>query len=160
MSSPRTILVTGARDWPDPRRVADTLDHAAEQADEPVRLLVGDAPGADAHARAWAERRDVPVEVFPARSGQLPGEGRPRRAAGPERNRAMLDRLDRAEGERLVVAFHDDLDGRSTGTCHCAGEARRRGYPVTLVTGAGREFLPPRPDPPARARELREAALG
>jgi hypothetical protein len=160
MSGPRTILVTGARDWPDPRRVADTLDHAAEQAEGAVRLLVGDAPGADTHARAWAERRGVPVEVFPARWGQMGAEGNHRGAAGPERNRAMLDRLDRAEGQRLVLAFHDDLTGRSRGTRHCAREARRRGYPVALVTGADRQLLPPRPDPPARARALRAAALG
>src|SRR5215213_4626984 len=160
MTLPRTILVAGAREWPDGRRVAEVLDQAAEQAEGGVRLLVGDAPGADAHARAWAEARGVPIEVFPARWAQMAAEGKPRRAAGPERNRAMLDRLDQAEGERLVVAFHDDLGGRSKGTRQCAGEARRRGYPVALVTSAGRELLPPRPDREGRARELRAAALG
>jgi hypothetical protein len=157
----RTVLATGARDWSADRRIAETLDRAAEQvAGGAVRLLVGDAPGADAHARAWAEARGVPVEVFPARWAELAAAGKPRRAAGPERNRAMLDRLDRAEGERLVVAFHDDLDGRSRGTRHCTAEARRRGYPVALVTSAGHELLPPRPDRQARARELRTVALG
>jgi hypothetical protein len=157
MTLPRTILVTGARDWRNARRVAEVLDQAAAQAEGGVRLLVGDAPGADAHARVWAEARGVPVEVFEARWAQMAAEGKPRRAAGPERNRAMLDRLDRAEGERLVVAVHDDLSGHSKGTRQCAGEARRRGYPVTLVTSAGRELLPPRPDRQGRA--LREAAL-
>jgi hypothetical protein len=90
----------------------------------------------------------------------MAAEGKPRRAAGPERNRAMLDRLDQAAGGRLVVAFHDDLNHRSKGTRHCATEARRRGYPVALVTSAGRELLPPRPDRQAGARELGEAALG
>jgi hypothetical protein len=155
----RVILVTGARDWPDPRRVAEVLDHAAGQAGGPLRLLVGDAPGADSHARAWAKQHGVPVEVVPARWDEMAGEGRPRRAAGPERNRAMLDRLDRAEAERLVLAFHDDLHCRSTGTRHCTSEARRRGYPVALVTSTGRQLLPPRPNPPDRARALREAAL-
>jgi hypothetical protein len=158
---PRTVLVTGARDWSADRRVAEVLDQAAEQvAGGEVRLLVGDAPGADAHARAWAERHGAPVEVFSGRWAQMAAAGKPRRAAGPERNRAMLDRLDQAEGERLVVAFHDDLDGRSRGTRHCVGEARRRGYPVALHTSAGRTLLPPRPDRQARARELRTAALG
>jgi hypothetical protein len=159
MTLPRTILVTGARDWRDARRVVEVLDQAA-RAGEGVRLLVGDAPGADAHARAWAEARGVPVEVFQARWAQMAAEGKPRGAAGPQRNRAMLDRLDRSDGERLVVAIHDDLDGRSKGTRHCVGEARRRGYPVALVTSAGRELLPPRPGRQARGRELREAALG
>jgi len=152
-------MVTGARDWSADRRVAEVLDQAAE-AEGGVRLLVGDAPGADAHARAWAERRDVPVEVVPARWAQLAAEGKPRRAAGPERNRAMLDRLDHAEGERLVVAFHDDLNDCSKGTRYCVTEARKRGYPVALVTSAGRTLLPPRPDQNGRARDLRAAALG
>jgi Bifunctional DNA primase/polymerase, N-terminal/YspA, cpYpsA-related SLOG family len=156
---PRTVLVTGARDWSADRRVAEVLDQAAEIAGAGVRLLVGDAPGADAHARAWAERRGVPVEVVPARWAQMAAAGKSRRAAGPERNRAMLDRLDHAEGERLVVAFHDDLNGRSRGTRHCAAEARRRGYPVALVTSAGRTLLPPRPNQNGRARDLRAAAL-
>src|SRR6266571_5562492 len=160
MSSPRTILATGARDWPDPHRVAETLDHTAEQADGAVRLLVGDTPGADTHARAWADRRGVPVEMFRSRWDEMPGEGTPRRAAGPARNQALLDRLDQAKGERLVLAFHDDLDHRSKGTRHCTDQARRRGYPVTLVTSANRQLLPPHPDPPARARQLRAAALG
>jgi Bifunctional DNA primase/polymerase, N-terminal/YspA, cpYpsA-related SLOG family len=157
---PRTVLVTGARDWSAGRRVAEVLDQAAEHAGAGVRLLVGDAPGADAHARAWAEARGVPVEVVPARWAQMAAEGKPRGAAGPERNRAMLDRLDQAIGERLVVAFHDDLDHRSRGTRHCVAQARRRGYPVALVTSAGRELLPPRLDRQGRARELRAAALG
>jgi hypothetical protein len=158
---PRTVLVTGARDWSADRRVAEVLDQAAEQvAGGEVRLLVGDAPGADAHARAWAERHGVPVEVVPARWAQMAAAGKPRNAAGPERNRAMLDRLDHAEGERLVVAFHDDLDGRSRGTRYCAAEARRRGYPVALVTSAGRTLLLPQPDQQVQARALRNAALG
>jgi hypothetical protein len=158
MTLPRTILVTGARDWSAGHRVAEVLDQAAERAGAGVRLLVGDAPGADAHARAWAEARGVPVEVFQARWTQT-AEGKPRRAAGPERKRAMLDRLDQALGERLVVAFHDDLDHRSKGTRQCATEARRRGYPVALVTSAGRELLPPRPDRQGPARQLLTAAL-
>src|SRR6266702_358207 len=105
MSSPRTILATGARDWPDPHRVAETLDHTAEQADGAVRLLVGDTPGADTHARAWADRRGV---------------------AGPARNQALIDRLDQAKGERLVLAFHADLAHLSKGTRHCTDQARRR----------------------------------
>jgi hypothetical protein len=156
----RTILVTGARDWRDARRVVEVLDQAAEHAGAVVRVLVGDAPGADAHARAWAEAHGVPVEVFQARWAQMAAEGKPRRAAGPERNRAMLDRLDQAAGERLVIAFHDDLDHRSKGTRQCATEARRRGYPVALHTSDGGQLLPPRPDQRSHARELRAAALG
>jgi hypothetical protein len=135
-----TILVTGGRDWPDSDRLAEVLDHAA--GGEQVRLLVGDCPtGADGHARAWAERRGVPAEVLPARWEQMAAEGKPRRAAGPLRNLALLDRLDQAEGQRRVLAFHGDL-GRSRGTRHCVRAARRRGYPVTLVGPTTRQLLP------------------
>ncbi len=80
MTPPRTILVTGARDWRDARRVAEVLDQAAAQAGGGVRLLVGDASGADVHARAWAEARGVPVEVVGACWAQMAAEGKPRRA--------------------------------------------------------------------------------
>jgi Bifunctional DNA primase/polymerase, N-terminal/YspA, cpYpsA-related SLOG family len=135
-----TILVTGGRYWPDPDRLAEVLDHAA--GGEQVRLLVGDCPtGADQHARLWAERRGLSAEVIPARWQQMAAEGKPRRAAGPLRNLALLDRLDQAEGQRRVLAFHHDL-GRSRGTRHCVTAARRRGYPVTLIGPTTRQLLP------------------
>jgi hypothetical protein len=155
----RTILVTGARDWPDGPRVAEVLNQAAEHAPEGIRLLVGTGPGADQFARAWAERRGVPGEEFPGHWSQVAADGKPRRSAGPELNRAMLDRLDQAEGERLVVAFHDDLGRRSEGTRRCVVEASRRGYPVALVTSSERATLPPQLDRHGLTWQLRDAAL-
>jgi hypothetical protein len=159
MTAPTTILVTGDRRWRHPDRLAQVLDQAAAEAGGRVRLLVGDCPtGADRHAARWARQRGVPVQVFRARWAQMAAEGRPRRAAGPLRNRAMLDALDRAEGERLVVAFHDDLV-RSRGTRQCVAEARRRGYPVTVIDATGRQTLPARRAEPGPV-ELRAAAVG
>jgi hypothetical protein len=137
-----TILVSGDRRWTHPDRLAQVLDQAVAEADGPVRLLVGDCPtGADRHAARWARQRGVAFEVFRARWAQMAAEGRPRRAAGPLRNLAMLDALDQADGARLVVAFHDDL-ARSRGTRHLVRAARARAYPVTLVTATDRELLP------------------
>jgi hypothetical protein len=159
MTAPTTILVTGDRNWSHPDRLAQVLDQTAAEAGGRVRLLVGDCPtGADRHAARWASQHGVPVQVFRARWEQMAAEGRPRRAAGPLRNRAMLDALDRAEGERLVVAFHHDL-GRSRGTRQCVAAARHRGYPVTLVDGTGQQTLPARRGDPGPV-ELRQAALG
>jgi O-acetyl-ADP-ribose deacetylase (regulator of RNase III) len=142
MTGITTILVSGDRRWTHPDRLAQVLDQAAAEAGGPVRLLVGDCPtGADRHAARWARQRGVAFEVFPARWAQMAAEGRPRQAAGPLRNLAMLDALDQADGARLVVAFHDDLSG-SRGTRHLVRAAHGRGYPVTLVTGTGRELLP------------------
>ena len=141
MTAPATILVSGDRRWTHPDRLAQVLDQAVVEAGGSVRLLVGDCPtGADRHALRWARQRGIPVQVFPARWGQMATEGKPRRAAGPLRNLAMLDALDQAPGGRMIVAFHDDL-GRSRGTRHLVRAARTRGYPVTLVSGAGRELL-------------------
>jgi hypothetical protein len=68
MTAQHMILVTGSRHWSHPERLAQTLDQVAAQAAGPVRLLVGDCPtGADRHALRWAQRRGVPVQVFPAR---------------------------------------------------------------------------------------------
>jgi hypothetical protein len=156
----RTILVAGSRDWSDSQRLTETLDRAATQAGGGVRLLVGDAPGADAHARVWADRHGVPVEIFEAPWNREAGKGEPDHVAGPEASRAMLDRLDQAAGERLVVAFDDDPPRLSVHTAHCTDEARRRGYPVALVTGVGQVTLPPRPAAGGRQRTLREAAHG
>jgi Bifunctional DNA primase/polymerase, N-terminal/YspA, cpYpsA-related SLOG family len=139
-ASQTTILVTGGRDWSHPDRLAAVLDHAA--GGQQVRLLVGDCPtGADQHARAWAERRGVPAEVLSARWEQMQAEGKPRRAAGPLRNLALLDQLDQVQGQRRVLAFHHDLS-HSRGTRHCVTAARRRGYPVTLVGPTTRQLLP------------------
>jgi O-acetyl-ADP-ribose deacetylase (regulator of RNase III) len=144
MTTVTTILVTGDRRWTHPDRLAQVLDQTAAKAGGPVRLLVGDCPtGADRHALRWARHRGVAFEVFPARWQQMAAEGKPRRAAGPLRNLAMLDALDQTAGQRLMIAFHDDL-ARSRGTRQLVWAARGRGYPVTLVTGTGRELLPAR----------------
>jgi O-acetyl-ADP-ribose deacetylase (regulator of RNase III) len=151
MTTPTTILVSGDRRWSHPDRLTQVLDQATAEVGGPVRLLVGDCPtGADRHALRWARRRGVPVQVFQARWAQMAAEGRPRRAAGPLRNLAMLEALDRVPGGRLVVAFHDDL-ARSRGTRQLVRAARACGHPVTLVSDTGRELLPATTAVPAAA---------
>jgi Bifunctional DNA primase/polymerase, N-terminal/YspA, cpYpsA-related SLOG family len=159
MTTPTTILVTGDRRWSHPDRLARVLDQAAADAGGPVQLLVGDCPtGADRHVVRWARQRGIPLQVFRARWAQMAAEGRPRRAAGPLRNLAMLDVLDQADGDRRVLAFHDDL-ARSRGTRQLVAAARRRGYPVTLIHATGQQTLPARHREPG-SLELRQAALG
>ena len=85
---------------------------------ERFTVIHGDAPGADTLAGRWAHQRAVQVEAFPA------DWDRHGKAAGPIRNRQMLD-----TNPDLVVAFPG---GR--GTADTVTEARRRGIKITEVT--------------------------
>jgi hypothetical protein len=133
-----TMVVTGDRDWQHPKilRLA-LLGIALGYLDEDghgFELLVGDCPtGADMETRGLCERAGIPYHVFHARWDQMQAEGKPRNAAGPLRNREMLDALQACPGEQLVVAFHDHLEA-SKGTRDCVQEAKRRGLPVYLVS--------------------------
>lgn len=131
------LLVTGGRDYRDRAHVFATLD--AIHAETPVTLLVhGAATGADGLARDWAIERGIKHFPFPAdwndihhpeavvkqrRDGTLYDA-----AAGPRRNRRMLD-----EGKPdMVLAFPGDK-----GTGNCIWEATQRGVPVRRCKAAG-----------------------
>jgi len=108
------VLVCGGRGFSDCKLVFDTLDRLAKS--EVVDCIIeGDAPGVDRMAGAWAKRRRVDLRLFPA-DWQTYG-----RAAGPIRNRKMLD-----EGKPdLVIAFPG---GR--GTANMVEQAERAGVRV------------------------------
>ena len=107
------VLVCGGRDFQDKARVFATLDGL-----DPALVIHGGARGADALAGEWAESRGVECQVYPAdwrRHG---------RAAGPIRNREMLEQ----SKPDLVVAFPGGV-----GTAHMARIARAAGYRVIEV---------------------------
>lgn len=120
MAWPRGLLgmrvaVTGGRHYADRAAVWAALD-AVERKHPGFMLVHGDCPtGADAHAAAWAEATQHPVEAFPAAWERLG-----RRRAGPIRNQAMVD-----SGLDGCVAFPG-----GTGTSHMVGCCRRAGVPV------------------------------
>lgn len=88
------LLVCGGRDFADKDRLHHALDFL--DARRAVAVLIhGAAPGADILARDWAIARGIPHEPYPADWG---AHGR---AAGPIRNKRMLDE-GRPDG---VVAF-------------------------------------------------------
>ncbi len=134
-----TVVVTGDRNWTHPKMlrlviVGLALGYLADDGASGFELLVGDCPtGADQETRGVCERASIPHRVFHARWDQMAAEGKPRNAAGPLRNREMLDALQAAQGERLVVAFHDNLV-TSKGTLDCVREAKQRDFPVYLVS--------------------------
>lgn len=108
------VLVTGGRDYPARDHVWSVLDGLRAEG-KLRKLYVGDARGADQHAREWADDRSVNVAVFKA------DWSRHGKAAGPLRNAEML----REAQPSLVVAFPG---GR--GTADMMRRARAYGVPV------------------------------
>ena len=111
------VLVCGGRDFGDGARLCAEL--AVLHAQTPFTCLIhGAAKGADEMAGAWASSRNIQVAVFQADWETY------RRAAGPIRNKQMLD-----EGKPdLVVAFPG---GR--GTANMVKQALAAGVTVRQV---------------------------
>ncbi len=111
------VLICGSRSWTDRSAIE------ARIAELPPGAVVinGKAGGADKCAHYAAVNRglfSVPVPVY------SPHWKRYGKAAGPMRNRVMLDL-----GPELVIAFQRD---ESSGTQDTIDEARRRGIPVEV----------------------------
>lgn len=117
------VLACGARDYTNRARIAAALARMAPPGARNVTLLHGGAEGADALAAEVATGLGWTTRRFAADWRQ---HGR---AAGPIRNRAMLD-----DAPDIVVAFHDNL-AASKGTKDCVAEARRRHVTVWEIAG-------------------------
>ena len=87
----------------------------------PDEVITGGASGADTHAYECCKEDGFAVVKIEAKWWKYG------RAAGPIRNREMLDKK-----PDLVLAFHDDLE-HSRGTLDTVTEAKRRGIEVRLV---------------------------
>lgn len=107
------ILVTGGRDYDDAETVARVLGEL-----QPSEIAQGGANGADRLAALWAHDTGTWCVTFPA------DWAKHGRAAGPIRNRQMLDQFK----PDLVVAFPG---GR--GTEHMVRYADSCGVPVLRV---------------------------
>ena len=100
----RAVLVCGGRDFNDAERAFAVLDGVARElglAGFFVRIVTGDAAGADALAARWAQRTKSLCDVYPAEWSK---HGR---KAGPLRNQRMLD-------ENLVAMVVAFPGGRGT----------------------------------------------
>jgi hypothetical protein len=111
----QTVLVCGSRSWRD----ATVIQRRFAAFPERVRVIHGDAIGADKTAGTVARYLGHLVEVYPA-DWRAYG-----RAAGIIRNLEMLK-----QRPDLVLAF---WDGRSRGTKHMIDAAREQGVPVEIV---------------------------
>jgi hypothetical protein len=120
------VLVTGSRDWADHDLVRDALAMARYQQDGMVVVHGACPSGADAIASWWVRRfrfLNIREERWPADWARLG------RAAGPLRNRAMVE-----AGADLCLAF---IRGGSRGASHCAALAEAAGIPVRRWTAGG-----------------------
>jgi hypothetical protein len=99
------VLVCGARDYTNFKRIYDALDKIQSRLDKPMVLIEGEARGADSWGRVWAED-NLPEEnllKFPAEWKKYG------RAAGPRRNQQMLE-----QGKPNLVLAFGGLQGRGT----------------------------------------------
>lgn len=117
------VLICGSRDW----TASKTIRKYIKTLPKDAIVIQGGATGADQRAATEAARFNLSVMTF------LPAWKRYGLAAGPLRNRKMLDLK-----PDLVVAFHDNLQA-SKGTLDCVTEARRRGIPVQIIRSDGKE---------------------
>ena len=109
------LLICGDRNWSDRRSIESYLSCYSP---ELTTVIHGGARGADSIAGEIAENLGMGVEVFPADWHRFG------RAAGPVRNRKMLDaHVD------LVVWFHLDIES-SKGTKNMVTQARLAGIVV------------------------------
>lgn len=120
------ILVTGSRDWHDSELIRSVLQ---QHVNEEVTLIEGGCKGADCLCAKVANEFGFKVVEMPANWGK---HGR---AAGPIRNREMVNMLlsHIAKGKPgYMYAFHDNLS-TSAGTKDCVEYARSKGITPLLI---------------------------
>ena len=118
------VLICGDRNWSDLQRIVDVLETIQKTAKIDC-IIEGGARGADHLGYSAALQLGIPTTRVDA-DWEHYG-----RAAGPIRNRQMLDMV-----PDVVLAFHDHI-AESKGTRDCITEARRRHIPVEIYMIVG-----------------------
>jgi hypothetical protein len=124
------VIVCGSRTFTDHETLFGTLtglfvchySWGPDPCDDELAFIVGGARGADAFALEWARTWGVGHEVFDA------DWTRYNAAAGPIRNKAMLD-----SGVDEVVAFIDKPLYESAGTKNMVLQARKAGVKTIVI---------------------------
>lgn len=111
------VIIAGSRDFNDYELLEKTMDKLLQDVRGRIVVLCGEAHGADALGKRYAQERGYAVQSFPA-DWRLHG-----RAAGPLRNRQMAAAAD------ACACF---WDGRSRGTANMIEEAKRAGLPLRI----------------------------
>jgi len=104
-----TVLVTGSRDWAEPKRIIRDLTMLYEAADGDMVVMEGGARGADRIAREWAMGMDEVTSITIPANWDRDG-----RAAGPIRNKLMLELVLKAASDSTVVLAYPLPGGKGT----------------------------------------------
>ena len=113
------VLICGDRNWDD----KETIEKYILSLPMGSVIIQGKCRGADEIARYYAFAYGYEYIDFPA-DWEKYGK-----AAGPIRNRQMLDKGD----PDIVVAFHNDIN-QSKGTANMLKQAKERGIPTEIHT--------------------------
>jgi len=117
------VIFCGNRNWNDIFKIHAEMRRLPQN----TEIVHGGARGADSMAGTSARSCYFRVTVFPAEWEKYG------KAAGPIRNRQMLDYLLKYDGEKKVVAFHHNIEV-SRGTKDMVTIARRAGVEVRIIT--------------------------
>lgn len=115
------VIVCGCKDFKDRDFCFSKLDEILPGYDNP-EIVSGHAKGADAFGEDYAKQHSLPLQIFPAEWNRYG------RAAGPIRNRAMLQYA--LEKKPLIIAF---WNGTSRGTKNMISQAEKAGAEVKIV---------------------------
>ena len=120
------IIIAGSRMFNDYRKMSESLDdlglHIINTID-PIEIISGHAPGADALGERFAKAYGYPLTIFPAEWNKYG------KAAGPIRNEKMAKYA--AEADRgILVAFPIE---ESRGTMNMIKLAKQYGLEVNIV---------------------------
>jgi len=123
-----TLIVTGSRDWTDGATIEKVVIKLLNEFGTDIHVVHGAARGVDKHFAWFAKKHGVAPENI----HDYPADWkRYHLAAGPIRNREMLDAFPNAE---LVVAFPLLT---SIGTYDMINEAKSRGYKIRIYDPVG-----------------------
>lgn len=135
MSGPKlSVLVCGDRYWGQKESknqqtvILEALKLLTKEST--VSVIHGGAMGADYYAGKACQELKLPCEVFKADWVKYG------KAAGPIRNKQMLDKLMTSGSNKIVLAFHDNINN-SKGTKNTITQAKNLGIKTMLINSKG-----------------------
>lgn len=111
----KKLAVVGSRNFNDYEKMEASL---SDLVDKVSQVISGGAKGADLLAQKWADENNIPFVAI------LPDWKKNGRAAGPMRNREIIESCD------FCIAF---WDGKSRGTASSIRFCEKQGKRVTIV---------------------------